>query len=90
MRLLVDSHALLWWSEASSALGGAASGLIADPANEVLISVAALWELTIKASSGKLRLPADLETLVAGVGVRGPPDRARASETLCRAAPTSS
>jgi PIN domain nuclease of toxin-antitoxin system len=34
----------------------------------VLISVAALWELTIKASSGKLSLPVDLETMVAGQG----------------------
>ena len=65
MRLLIDSHAFLWWSEASPHLSPAAGGAIADPTNEVLISVAALWELTIKASSGKLNLPADLETMVA-------------------------
>ena len=65
MRLLIDSHAFLWWSEASPHLSLAARGAIADPTNEVLISVAALWELTIKASSGKLNLPADLETMVA-------------------------
>ena len=34
----------------------------------MLVSVAALWELTIKTSSGKLRLPADLETMVANQG----------------------
>ena len=34
----------------------------------MLISVAALWELTIKASSGKLNLPADLETMVKDQG----------------------
>jgi PIN domain nuclease of toxin-antitoxin system len=68
VRVLIDSHAFLWWSEASPALGSAASAAIADPANEVLISVAALWELTIKASSGKLSLPADLETLAASEG----------------------
>jgi len=50
------------------ALGGAARGAIADPTNEVLISVAALWELTIKALSGRLSLPADLETMVASQG----------------------
>ena len=65
MRLLVDSHAFLWWSEALPALGGAARGAIADPTNEVLISIAALWELTIKASSGKLSPPTELETMVA-------------------------
>jgi PIN domain nuclease of toxin-antitoxin system len=68
VRLLVDSHAFLWWSEALPALGRAAYRAIADPTNEVLISMAALWELTIKASSGKLSLPADLETMVASQG----------------------
>lgn len=68
MRLLIDSHAFLWWSEASSSLGSAAGSEIADPANEALISIAALWELTIKASTGKLTLPADLETMAATLG----------------------
>ena len=68
MRLLIDSHALLWWSEASPALSIAARTAIADPANDVLISIASLWELMIKASSGKLTLPADVETMVASQG----------------------
>jgi PIN domain nuclease of toxin-antitoxin system len=68
VRLLIDSHTFVWWSDASPALGSAASAAIADPANEVLISVAALWELTIKVSSRKLSLPADLETLAASEG----------------------
>ena len=34
----------------------------------MLISIAALWELTIKTSSGKLNLPDDLETMVVGQG----------------------
>jgi PIN domain nuclease of toxin-antitoxin system len=68
VRLLIDSHAFLWWSEDSPALGSAARSAIADPVNEALISVAALWELTIKASSGKLTLPADLETMAATLG----------------------
>lgn len=68
MRLLIDSHALIWWSEASPALGAAARKAISDPANEVLVSVAALWEITIKTSSGKLTLPADLEAIVTDQG----------------------
>jgi PIN domain nuclease of toxin-antitoxin system len=68
VRLLIDSHAFLWWSEELPALGKAAHRAIADPKNEVLISVAALWELTIKALSGKLSLPVDLETMVASQG----------------------
>ena len=68
MRLLIDSHAFLWWGESSPALGNTARSAIADPASEVLISIAALWELIIKASSGKLTLPADIETMVASQG----------------------
>ena len=68
MRLLIDSHALMWWFEAAPALSTAARAAIADPTNEVLISTAALWELTIKSSSGKLALPADLETMVSSQG----------------------
>jgi PIN domain nuclease of toxin-antitoxin system len=68
VRLLIDSHALLWWGEAAPALGLTARTAIADPANEVLISTAALWELVIKASSGKLTLPADVETTGASQG----------------------
>jgi len=68
LRLLIDSHAFLWWSDALPALGTTIREAIADPANEVLVSVAALWELTIKTSSGKLSLPADLETMVATQG----------------------
>ena len=68
MQLLIDSHAFLWWSDASRTLGSAAHEAIADPANEVLVSVAALWELTIETSSGRLSLPADLETIVANQG----------------------
>jgi PIN domain nuclease of toxin-antitoxin system len=68
VRLLIDSHTLIWWRVGSPALGVAARSAIADPANEVLISIAALWELTIKESSGKLTLPDDLETMVADEG----------------------
>lgn len=68
MQLLIDSHAFIWWSESSPALGGAARAAIADPANEVLVSTAALWELSIKAGLGKLALPDDLEIMVANQG----------------------
>ncbi|MBV8889545.1 MAG: type II toxin-antitoxin system VapC family toxin [Alphaproteobacteria bacterium] len=68
MRLLIDSHALIWWAEASPLLGVAAGNAIADAANEVLISIAGLWELTIKQSTGKLTLPVDLEAMVNNLG----------------------
>jgi PIN domain nuclease of toxin-antitoxin system len=64
VRLLIDSHAFLWWSEASPQLGTGAQRAIGDPANEVLISIAAVWELIIKASMGRLTLSAEIETMV--------------------------
>ena len=48
MRLLLDTHALLWWVEGDAQLTHAARAAIADPANELFISVAATWELAIK------------------------------------------
>lgn len=69
MRLLLDSHALIWWAEGNRALGTAARTAIADPANEVLISVAGAWELVIKSGLGKLPpLPDDVEAMMAKLG----------------------
>jgi PIN domain nuclease of toxin-antitoxin system len=68
VRFLIDSHAFLWWLEASPALGAGARAAITDPTNEVLISIAGLWELTIKIASGKLSLPTELETIVTNEG----------------------
>ena len=48
MRLLLDSNAFLWWSEASPKLSTAAHNAITDPANETLISIATPWELAIR------------------------------------------
>jgi PIN domain nuclease of toxin-antitoxin system len=68
VRLLIDSHVFLWWSEASSALGATARTAIANPASEVLVSIAGLWELTIKQSLGTLSLPDDLDAMMANQG----------------------
>lgn len=54
MRLLLDTHVLLWSLADDPRLGASARGLIADPANDVLVSVASLWEIVIKTRIGKL------------------------------------
>lgn len=59
-RLLVDTHVLLWWREDDPALSASARALIADPANDPLVSIASLWEIAIKRSLGKLHVPDDL------------------------------
>lgn len=59
-RLLVDTHALLWWLADEPVLSAAARDAIADPANEPLVSIASVWEIAIKRSLGKLSSPEDL------------------------------
>lgn len=59
MKLLLDTHVLLWSLNDSDRLGPTARSLLADRANDVLVSVASLWEVALKSQVGKLR--ADLQ-----------------------------
>ena len=54
MRLLLDTHALLWWLTDDSRLSRAAYRAIEDAANDVLVSATSAWEIAIKYQSGKL------------------------------------
>ena len=63
MRLLLDSHTLLWWLWRSLRLGARADAAIRSPDNEALVSVATIWELAIKRASGKLAAPERLIAL---------------------------
>ena len=60
MRLLLDSHALLWWLDEDSRLGRAALSAIADPTTDVHVSSVSIAELTIKIGLGKLTVNGDL------------------------------
>ena len=66
MRLLLDSHAFLWFCEGNNSLRAAASSAIENPANEIFVSHAAAWEIAIKVSIGKLQLQAPYEALIPG------------------------
>ena len=48
MKLLLDTHAFLWLVEGSPKLGATAVAALADPVNELFLSVASVWELAIK------------------------------------------
>ena len=54
MRLLLDTHAFLWWVAGDEALSAAARTAIADEGNEVFVSAASAWEITTKHRLGKL------------------------------------
>jgi PIN domain nuclease of toxin-antitoxin system len=64
MRLLLDTHAFLWWVGDSAALSKRARRAIADADNECLVSAASCWEMAIKVSVGKLELPGTVERFV--------------------------
>ena len=51
---LLDSHALLWWWFDPDRLSGAVRSLLSDAENQVLVSAASVWELSLKHHQGKL------------------------------------
>lgn len=54
MRLLADTHVLLWALGRPDRLAGAASAALRDPANHLFVSAASTWEIAIKSALGKL------------------------------------
>lgn len=58
MKLLLDTHIVLWWMDDDPQLKRQTRSLIADGSNEVLVSTASLWEIAIKHQIGKLRASA--------------------------------
>jgi PIN domain nuclease of toxin-antitoxin system len=57
MRALLDTHAFLWWNMEDPQLSPLAREIIADGRNEIFLSAASVWEISIKAAKGKLVLP---------------------------------
>jgi PIN domain nuclease of toxin-antitoxin system len=57
MRLLLDTHVFLWYITADPKLPATFQAASQDPANEVYLSVASVWETVIKYQLGKLPLP---------------------------------
>jgi PIN domain nuclease of toxin-antitoxin system len=65
VKLLLDTHVLLWWLADDDRLKAQVRKLIADPGNDVFVSVVVLWEIVVKQRVGKLRL--DIEEVVEAV-----------------------
>jgi PIN domain nuclease of toxin-antitoxin system len=57
VKFLLDTHLLLWWLSNSPLLPVQARQLIADPDNTIFVSAVSLWEVWLKSSIGKLRVP---------------------------------
>ena len=65
MKLLLDTHTFLWLVEGSPKLSATATAALADPVNELFLSVASVWELAIKTGNKKLALSDPLDVYVA-------------------------
>ncbi len=72
VRVLLDTHAFLWWIADSGRLSGPARGVIADELNDIVVSAASAWEIATKFRIGKLpgweALAADIASHIAGQG----------------------
>lgn len=73
MKLLLDTHAALWWLADDQRIGTTAIDLLSDAANTTLLSAAVVWEIAIKRSLGKLEAPDDFAATLIGAGARGLP-----------------
>ncbi len=64
MKLLLDTHTFIWWSLTPEKLSNRVSSLLADPSNDLILSVASIWEMQIKLQLGKLNLELPLRELI--------------------------
>ena len=64
MRLLLDTHIFLWFVSGDPKMSATTRTLLTDPDNQRFVSVASVWEMSIKHSLGKLELGAPFETLI--------------------------
>lgn len=69
MKLLVDTHVIIWWLADDATLGDDIKAKL-DHEPDVLVSAATIWEVAIKQASGKLQQPADLPERIRDSGFR--------------------
>ncbi|MEO8182433.1 MAG: type II toxin-antitoxin system VapC family toxin [Deltaproteobacteria bacterium] len=76
MKLLLDTHALIWWATLHRQLSAKAKRALSDQESQVYVSAASAWEIAIKARIGKLDWPAEAGSVndyVLGQGFRALP-----------------
>ena len=64
MRILLDTHAFLWWITGDQRLSQRSIECISDGSNELFFSVASGWEIAIKAGLGRIDIPDPLDRFV--------------------------
>ena len=84
MKFLLDTHLLLWWLSNSPLLPEQARRLIADPDNTIFVSAVSLWEVWLKTSVGKLRVPSGFARKLAAEPFEDLPLRAEHTPAVAR------
>lgn len=69
MRILIDTHILIWFLEGNNSLSKSRRQIIADSANDVFVSIASLWEMAVKISIGKLTLAQPLADVIKQINI---------------------
>ena len=85
MKLLLDTHAALWWLSEDERFAEATADQLTAETNQVLLSAVIVWEVAIKRSLGKLEAPENLASTLLDAGVQPLPislDHAEAVEQL--------
>lgn len=70
MKLLLDTHAALWWVTGDDRFGRTAEQLMLDADAEVLLSAVVMWEVTVKQALGKLTVPGTWSDVLLSGGAR--------------------
>lgn len=68
MRYLIDSHIFLWWLSGDKKISGSIQRILENPQNQIYVSVATLWEISIKHTLGKLPLKTTLSEMISVSG----------------------
>lgn len=68
MRLLLDTHVLLWWLDGDRRLGAEAAARIEHDETDVYVSAATAWEIAVKRAAGKLAAPFDVAAEIENEG----------------------
>jgi PIN domain nuclease of toxin-antitoxin system len=68
MRVLIDTHILLWWDRQLRSLSRPLRAAIADESNDIFVSAATVWEIAIKRALGKLRFGRSIVGAVSELG----------------------
>jgi PIN domain nuclease of toxin-antitoxin system len=68
LRILLDTHVFIWWDDENPALAGELRETISEPANEIYVSAASIWEIAIKRGRGKIAFAHGIKEAIATNG----------------------